>query len=53
MTLNEHGLFIIDSKQNRFAIPVHSEEDIFEELDMKYLTPAEREKYTTTTFKKN
>ena len=52
MTLNENGLFIIDSKQNRFAIPIQSEEDIFEELDMKYLTPAEREIYTTTTIKK-
>lgn len=52
MTLNEHGLFIVDSKQRRFAIPIQSEKDIFEELDMKYLTPEEREKYATSTFKK-
>ena len=51
--LNEHGLFIVNSKGNRFAIPIHSEEDIFQELDMKFLTPEEREIYTTTTIKKS
>lgn len=49
MTLNEHGLFIVDSKQNRFAIPVNSEKDIFDELDMKYLTPTERDNYVISS----
>lgn len=45
MTLNEYGLFILDSKGNYIPVPIHSEKDIFEELGMPYLTPPEREKY--------
>ena len=45
MTLNEYGLFIVDSQGRRYPVPVNSEKDIFEELDMKYLTPEERELY--------
>ena len=47
MTLNEYGLFILDSRQNYIPVPIRSEKDIFEELGMPYLTPQEREKYNT------
>ena len=45
MTLNEYGLFILDSHGNYLPVPVHSEKDIFEEIGIKYLTPAERQGY--------
>lgn len=45
MTLNEYGLFIVDSKGNRYEIPISSEKDIFDEIGMKYLTPEERDIY--------
>lgn len=45
MLLNEYGLYLVDSHGNRVALPIESERDIFEDIGMKYLTPAEREKY--------
>lgn len=45
MTLNEYGLFFVDSKGLRYPVPIKSEKDIFMELGMPYLTPGERQAY--------
>lgn len=47
MLLDEYGLFIINTKGNRIPVPISSEKDIFEELGMRYLTPEERQKYSS------
>lgn len=54
MTLNEYGLYKIDPEDHTIKkqIKISSEEDIFKKLDMKYLTPEQREKYNTGKIKK-
>jgi len=51
LILNEYGLFHrdkADSKKAGIRIKTYSEEDIFDALEMKYLTPADREaEYST------
>ena len=43
MILNEYGLYKIDSDDNKKAVKIKSEADIFEILGMEYLEPEKRE----------
>ena len=54
MILNEYGLYILDSDENdaRTPVKVTSEADVFEMLGMDYLTPEERESFSTGKIKK-
>lgn len=55
MLLNEYGLYKLltdDRKGSKRKISVKSEADIFKKLGMKYLTPDERESYSTGKIKK-
>ena len=47
MILNEYGLYKIDDNDNKTLIKINSEEDIFKKLGMKYLTPTERESFSS------
>ncbi len=49
MILNEYGLYTIDEKTGETKAPVkiNSEADVFEALGMDYLTPEERESFST------
>jgi DNA polymerase beta len=42
-TLNEYGLYRIVSEQKNTLVPVNSERDIFDLLDLVYLEPEQRE----------
>lgn len=52
MLLNEYGLYKINKNETRTRIDIESEKDIFEALGMKYLTPKERESFSTGKAKK-
>ena len=45
MMLNEYGLYTETIDEGKKQIKINSEADVFKKLDMKYLTPSEREKY--------
>lgn len=47
MLLNEYGLFKLDENEARIALNVKSEADVFKALGMDYLTPEERETFST------
>lgn len=47
MKLNEYGLYKILPDHTEKIIKIKSEEDIFEKLGMEYLTPVEREDFST------
>ncbi|BCS83267.1 DNA polymerase family X [Cotonvirus japonicus] len=47
MILNEYGLYKIDENDVKTPVKIKSESDIFKKLGMKYLTPEERESYST------
>ena len=47
MILNEYGLYKIDENGLRTPLKITSEADIFKYLGMPYLTPEEREAYST------
>lgn len=47
--LNEHGLF---DRETKALIAAKTEEEIFKALDMKYLTPQERDKVVLQGYKK-
>lgn len=47
MILNEYGLYKLDENGNKLLIPIKSEKEVFEKLGMEYLTPEERESYST------
>jgi len=46
MILNEYGLFK-ETPDGKKQVKINSENDVFKYLGMKYLTPTEREKYST------
>jgi len=52
MLLNEYGLYEVDENGVRTPVKVKSEKEIFEKLGMKYLTPQEREKFSSGSVKK-
>ena len=54
MILNEYGLYILDGDENdaRTPVKITSEADVFEMLGMDYLTPEERESFSTGKVKK-
>ncbi|XWV24852.1 DNA polymerase family X [Tupanvirus deep ocean] len=55
MILNEYGLYILDDEDEdgvRTPVKVTSEADVFEALGMDYLTPEERESFSTGKIKK-
>ncbi len=52
MILNEYGLYQLDKNGNRTQINLISEEEIFATLGMDYLTPEERELFSTGKIKK-
>lgn len=52
MILNEYGLYYVDEYGVRTPYPVKSEADVFKSLGMDYLTPEEREKFSTGKAKK-
>jgi DNA polymerase/3'-5' exonuclease PolX len=52
MLLNEYGLYKIDEKGNKTTLKMTSEEDVFKALGMSYLTPTEREAFSTGKIKK-
>jgi DNA polymerase beta len=55
MLLNEYGLYMLNSEDEngvRTPVKVTSEADVFELLGMDYLTPEERESFSTGTIKK-
>ena len=52
MILNEYGLYKLDKDENRKIIKLNSEKDVFEILGMNYMTPAERETFSTGKIKK-
>jgi DNA polymerase/3'-5' exonuclease PolX len=47
MVLNEYGLYKIDEKGIKIPIKIKTEADIFKILGMNYLTPKEREAFST------
>lgn len=47
MKLNEYGLYRIKSDGSERLIETESEEEIFEKLGMDYLTPEQREKFSS------
>ena len=47
MLLNEYGLYKVDENGARTALKVTSEADVFKYLGMTYLTPKERESFST------
>lgn len=49
MKLNEYGLYKIEADGTETPIAIESEADVFEILGMDYLTPAEREAYSSGT----
>lgn len=50
MILNEYGLYRVDAEGNRTLVPIRSEREVFEKLGMKYLSPEERETYSSGKF---
>ena len=52
MILNEYGLYKLDENGARTSIKIKSEEDVFKYLGMPYLTPEEREAYSSGKIKK-
>ena len=52
MKLNEYGIYKKEDNGMETLIPVKSEKDIFKILDMRYLTPEEREYFNTGKVKK-
>lgn len=52
MILNEYGLYKMDENGLRIPLKVKSEEDVFKYLGMKYMTPEERESFSTGKIKK-
>lgn len=52
MILNEYGLYKIDEDGVKTPVRIKSEEDVFEVLGMDYLTPEERESFSTGKIKK-
>jgi DNA polymerase beta len=53
MLLNEYGLYKVDEDGNRTLVKTKTEEDIFKALGMEYLTPEERESFSTGKIKKS
>jgi len=53
MILNEYGLYKIDDDGNRTPIKIKSESDVFKVLGMDYLTPEQRETFSSGKIKKN
>ncbi|MEM0354047.1 MAG: nucleotidyltransferase domain-containing protein [Thermoplasmata archaeon] len=47
LLLNEYGLYKLNEKGLRIPIEIKTEEDVFKYLGMKYLTPEERETFST------
>lgn len=52
MTLNEYGLYKVDENDVRTPMKIKSEADVFHALGMDYLTPEERESYSSGKIKK-
>lgn len=52
MILNEYGLYKINEKGIKTPIKIRTEADVFRILGMKYLTPEERENFSTGKIKK-
>lgn len=52
MVLNEYGLYKINANGIKVPIKVKSEADIFHALGMDYMTPEERESFSTGKIKK-
>ena len=53
--LNQYGLYRRDpdtGKPTNERVDTKSEQDVFEVLGMKYLTPVQRDKYSTPRVKK-
>lgn len=53
MILNEYGLYKIDEDENKIPLKITSEKDVFDYLGMEYLTPEEREAYSSGKITKN
>ena len=51
MILSEYGLYYIDDEGIRTPIKIKSEEDVFKTLGMNYLTPEQRESFSTGKIK--
>lgn len=47
MLLNEYGLFMLDSNHNKKPLNIKTEKDIFDKLNIPYLTPEERDTFST------
>lgn len=52
MILNEYGLYSLDDDGTKTLIKTKSEKDVFKVLGMDYLTPEEREAFSTGKIKK-
>ena len=52
MILNEYGIYEIDEDGNKTPIKIKSEADIFKILGMNYMTPEQRESFSTGKIKK-
>lgn len=52
MILNEYGLYHVDDDGIKTLVKVKSEADVFKALGMDYLTPEQRESYSTGKIKK-
>lgn len=52
MILNEYGLYYVDESGVRTPVNVKSEADVFEVLGMEYMTPEQREKFSSGKIKK-
>lgn len=52
MILNEYGLYDVDDEGTKTPIKIKSESDVFKILGMDYLTPEERESFSTGKIKK-
>lgn len=52
MILNEYGLYKVDEDDVKTPIKLKTEEDVFKILGMNYLTPIEREAFSTGKTKK-
>ncbi len=52
MILNEYGLYKLDENSVKVPMKIKSEADVFKQLGMDYLTPEERETFSTGKIKK-
>lgn len=52
MILNEYGLYYVDDNEVRTNYPIKSEADVFKALGMNYLTPEQRESFSSGINKK-